>query len=113
MIHSENKNVIEKYGESVLASRILVNSPGSLGGIGATVNLNPALTLGCGAIGGSSTSDNVSPLNLVDIRREAFGVRDLDDIKADIKGLDAATNVDVSKEFIESIVKQVLDEVRN
>lgn len=113
MIHSENKGIVAKYGENVLASRILVNSPGSLGGIGATVNLNPALTLGCGAIGGSSTSDNVSPLNLVNIRREAVGVRNLEDIKAEIKEIDADSNVGVSRELIEAIVKQVLSEVRH
>ena len=113
MIHSENKRIIAKYGENILASRILVNSPGSLGGIGATVNLNPALTLGCGAIGGSSTSDNVSPLNLINIRREAFGVRDLDDIKADLRESGTSSNAAVSEELIEAIVKQVLSEVRH
>lgn len=111
MIHSENKKIIEKYGQEVLASRILVNSPGSLGGIGATVNLKPALTLGCGAIGGSSTTDNVSPLNLINVRREAFGVCDLDDVReatGSLVGTSAGT-----RELIETIVKQVLAEIKD
>lgn len=112
MIHSENKRIIEEYGERIHASRILVNSPGSLGGIGATVNLKPALTLGCGAIGGSSTSDNVSPLNLINIRREAFGVSDLGQIKAEVKGL-VDKDTDKTRELVETVVKQVLKELKH
>lgn len=111
MIHSENKSIITKYGEKVLASRILVNSPGSLGGIGATVNLNPALTLGCGAIGGSSTSDNVSPLNLINIRREAFGVRDLDEIKKEFHQFEEKETTASEEVLVRNVVTQVLKEL--
>jgi hypothetical protein len=44
-----------------------------LGGIGKSTNLFPALTLGCGAVGGSSSSNNISPLDLINIRRVAWG----------------------------------------
>ena len=44
----------------------------SLGGIGASTKLFPALTLGCGAVGGSSSSNNISPLDLINIRRVAW-----------------------------------------
>jgi hypothetical protein len=47
--------------------------PAALGGIGAETNLFPALTLGCGAVGGSSSSDNIGPMHLVNIRRIAWG----------------------------------------
>jgi hypothetical protein len=57
-----------------------VNTPSTLGGIGATTNLFPALTLGCGAAAGGFTSDNVSPLNLINIRKVGYGVRHLEDI---------------------------------
>jgi hypothetical protein len=43
-----------------------------LGGIGATTKLFPALTLGCGAVGGSASSNNISPLDLINIRRVAW-----------------------------------------
>ena len=46
----------------------------ALGGIGATTGLFPALTLGCGAVGGSSSSNNISPLDLINIRRVAWGL---------------------------------------
>ena len=54
-------------------SRILVNTPAALGGIGSSTGLFPALTLGCGAVGGSSSSNNISPLDLINIRRVAWG----------------------------------------
>ena len=41
----------------------------------------PALTLGCGAVGGSSTSDNIGVENLFNLRRVAYGVRDLEEIR--------------------------------
>lgn len=81
MIHSKDESVIRQFGLKKPVSRILVNTPGALGGIGATTNLAPALTLGCGAVGGSSTSDNISPENLFNIRRIAYGARELADLR--------------------------------
>lgn len=80
VLHSNNESIIKEFALKKPVSRLLINTPGSLGGIGASTNLIPALTLGCGAIGGSSTSDNVGPLNLVNIKRMAYGVRELDEI---------------------------------
>ncbi|HEY0367485.1 MAG TPA: hypothetical protein VGC73_13530, partial [Pyrinomonadaceae bacterium] len=37
--------------------------------------LPPSMTLGCGSWGGNVTSDNVSPLHLMDIKRVAFETR--------------------------------------
>lgn len=80
VIHSRNEQVIREFALKKPVSRLLVNTPASLGGIGATTNLFPALTLGCGAAGGGFTSDNVSPLNLINIRKVGYGVRTLADI---------------------------------
>ncbi|MEL1134355.1 acetaldehyde dehydrogenase (acetylating) [Desulfitobacterium sp. THU1] len=80
VIHSENENVIREFALRKPVSRVLVNTPATLGGIGATTNLFPALTLGCGAAGGGFTSDNVSPMNLINIRKVGYGVRKLEDI---------------------------------
>lgn len=80
-IHSQNDKIIREFALKKPVSRLLVNTPGSLGGVGATTNLSPALTLGCGAVGGSATSDNISPLNLINIRRVAYGVRELSDVR--------------------------------
>ena len=71
-LHAQERQVVEKFALRIPVSRFLVNTPAALGGIGATTGLFPALTLGCGAVGGSSTSNNVSPLDLINIRRVAW-----------------------------------------
>ena len=71
-IHAEDKDVIRRFALQIPVSRFLVNTPAALGGIGATTELFPALTLGCGSVGGSSSSNNISPLDLIDIRRVAW-----------------------------------------
>ena len=71
-IHAEDREVIRKFALQIPVSRFLVNTPAARGGIGATTDLFPALTLGCGAVGGSSSSNNISPLDLINIRRGAW-----------------------------------------
>ena len=71
-MHAEDTQVIRKFALKIPVSRFLVNTPAALGGIGATTGLFPALTLGCGAVGGSSSSNNISPLDLINIRRVAW-----------------------------------------
>lgn len=78
MIHARDEAVIRRFALVIPVSRFLVNTPGALGGIGATTNLFPALTLGCGAVGGSSSSNNIGPMDLINIRRVAWGVRDVE-----------------------------------
>ena len=72
-IHCTDEKVIQWFALQIPVSRFLVNTPAALGGIGATTGLFPALTLGCGAVGGSSSSNNISPLDLINIRRVAWG----------------------------------------
>ena len=72
-MHAEDRDTIAKFAKAIPVSRFLVNTPAALGGIGATTGLFPALTLGCGAVGGSSSSNNISPLDLINIRRVAWG----------------------------------------
>ncbi len=71
-IHSNNEEVIREFGLKKPVSRILVNTPSTQGGVGLTTGLFPSFTLGCGAVGGSATSDNVTPMNLLNIRRVAY-----------------------------------------
>ncbi|MBE6942799.1 MAG: acetaldehyde dehydrogenase (acetylating) [Ruminococcaceae bacterium] len=71
-IHASDEKVVEKFALQIPVSRFLVNTPAALGGIGETTGLFPALTLGCGAVGGSSSSNNISPLDLINIRRVAW-----------------------------------------
>lgn len=73
VMHCNDEAVIRRFALQIPVSRFLVNTPAALGGIGATTGLFPALTLGCGAVGGSSSSNNISPLDLINIRRVAWG----------------------------------------
>lgn len=109
IIHSNNDEVIKQFAIKVPVSRMLVNTPGALGGIGGTTDLVPALTLGCGAVGGSSTSDNVGPVNLFDIRRVAYGLRELEDLK----GSETVTGTTkaISEKDVEMILKNLLQQL--
>ncbi|MFD2305578.1 aldehyde dehydrogenase family protein [Enterococcus termitis] len=74
VIHTTIDKNAETFGLEMKASRILVNTLGALGAIGATTNLSPSMTLGCGAMGGSSTTDNVTAHHLMNVKRIAYGV---------------------------------------
>lgn len=74
-IHTENPEMAMKFAEKPVF-RILVNTPSSQGGVGASTGLAPAFTLGCGTWGGSATSDNVTPMHLINIKRVAYGIKD-------------------------------------
>ena len=71
-IHSQNEEVIREFSLKKPVSRILVNTPSTQGAVGMTTALFPSFTLGCGAVGGSATSDNVTPMNLLNVRRIAY-----------------------------------------
>ena len=74
-IHSRNDSVILEFGLRKPAFRIVVNTPATHGSIGLTTGLDPAMMLGCGGHGGNITSDNISPLHLLNIKRVAHEVR--------------------------------------
>jgi acetaldehyde dehydrogenase (acetylating) len=75
-IHSRNEEIIREFGFKKPAYRIVVNTPSTFGGIGATTGLAPSLTLGCGTMGGNITGDNITPLHLINIKRVAYGIRE-------------------------------------
>ncbi|HQR39147.1 MAG TPA: aldehyde dehydrogenase family protein [Blastocatellia bacterium] len=76
-IHSRTRENVEKFGERIPASRIVVNTPSTHGAIGFSTDLEPSMTLGCGSWGGNVTSDNISPLHLMDIKRIAYETREV------------------------------------
>ena len=99
-MHCNDRNTIEKFALQIPVSRFLVNTPAALGGIGKTTNLSPALTLGCGAIGGSSSSNNISPLDLVNIRKVAW---DLGEI---------AKNTAIDPSLVELLTAKILERLK-
>jgi acetaldehyde dehydrogenase (acetylating) len=76
VIHARDEGRIRAYGLRMPAFRVLVNTPSPQGSVGITTTLQPAMTLGCGAIAGNATGDNVGPLHLVHIKRIAAAVRE-------------------------------------
>ena len=75
----------------------------ALGGIGATTGLFPALTLGCGAVGGSSSSNNISPLDLINIRRVAWDLGESPTVP-----LGGAAAQAVNAELVELLTEKIL-----
>lgn len=110
VIHSNDSRIIREFALKKPVSRILVNTPAALGGVGVTTHLAPALTLGCGTVGGSSTSDNITPRNLINIRRVAWGFQELEQVRGETPAAPkkSDTPAAVSREEIEAITKAVL-----
>ena len=98
-IHAEEREVVRKFALKIPVSRFLVNTPAALGGIGATTQLFPALTLGCGAVGGSSSSNNISPLDLINIRRVAW----------DTDGHTTTQDGNVDTQLVELLTQKILE----
>ncbi len=71
-MHTQSREAAIRYGQQMPASRVIINSPTTHGAIGFSTDLSPSMTLGCGSWGGNVTSDNVSPIHLMDIKRVAF-----------------------------------------
>ncbi|MBI3268664.1 MAG: aldehyde dehydrogenase family protein [Planctomycetes bacterium] len=76
VVHSRDEKVVLEFALKKPAYRFLVNTPATQGAVGYTTNLIPSMTLGCGTAGGNITSDNISPLNLLNIKRVAFDKND-------------------------------------
>jgi acyl-CoA reductase-like NAD-dependent aldehyde dehydrogenase len=74
-IYSKNDARTREYALRMPAMRILVNTPSPQGSTGITTNVFPSMTLGCGAVAGNITSDNVGPQHLINIKRLAYVVR--------------------------------------
>ena len=69
-IHCKSEDLANRFGDRVLAMRIIWNSPSSFGGIGNVYNsFLPSLTLGCGTYGRNSIGGNVSAVNLINVKK--------------------------------------------
>ena len=113
-MHTKDPKIVDYFAARVPASRIMVNTPSALGGIGGSTGMLPSLTLGCGAIGGSATSENVGPQHLINVRVVAEGLLELEEIRknteeaiaAPCKPALTAANIDVD-ELVMEIVKRL------
>lgn len=102
-LHTENEEVVMKFAEKPVF-RILVNTPSTHGGVGASTGLAPSFTLGCGTWGGSATSDNVTPLHLINIKRVAYGIKEC----CENAPASCAEAKEISEDQIMSLVEEVV-----
>ncbi len=119
-IHAQDEAVITAFGLAQPASRIAVNTGTTFGGIGATTGIQPSLTLGCGSFGNNITSDNIGPQHLLNVKRVAFGIREMPPSQpvaataaTEAAALEAVSslNVGLSRDEIKDIIKSVLAEM--
>lgn len=107
MIHATDEKVILAFGLEKPVFRIGVNTMGTLGAIGLTTGLMPALTLGAGGVGGSITGDNVTTYHLFNVKRLAY----------ELSAPPAAALVPgprqegVSAQEIERVVRSIVEEI--
>lgn len=100
-IYATDDARIRQFALRMPAYRVIANSPTPKGSTGISTNLFPAMTLGCGAVAGNSTSDNVSPLHLINIKRLAYAV-DQTTMPAELdpKSIDRAQIVSAVERFL-------------
>lgn len=119
-IHTEDDSIAREFIKKP-ASRILVNTGGTQGGTGASTGLVTSMTLGCGTWGGSSVSENVSPMHLINKKTLAYGIKDLDRLIEDDevyqkyqggKCKDTSDTVSLSAEELKKIIDEVINAVK-
>ena len=79
VIHSDDPAAVAAFS-TLPVGRVLVNTPAIMGGMGYSTDLEPSFMLGTGTWSGSITSDNVTALHLVNIKRVAYEKRPWRDI---------------------------------
>jgi acetaldehyde dehydrogenase (acetylating) len=71
-IHSRDDAVIRAIALREPVYRVIANTQTSMGATGYATGLAPSMSLGCGAYAGNITSDNITPLHLINIKRLAY-----------------------------------------
>ena len=107
VIHANDDARVREYGLRMPSFRVLVNTPSPQGSTGITTNVFPAMTLGCGAVAGNITSDNVGPLNLINVKRIAYAVRKAEEAFEHPESLPSSGSVD--RRAVVSAVERYLE----
>jgi acetaldehyde dehydrogenase (acetylating) len=71
-IHSRDDRIIREFALKKPVFRIVANTQASMGATGYTTGLAPSMSLGCGAYAGNITSDNITPMHLINVKRLAY-----------------------------------------
>jgi len=108
VIYAKDDTRTRQFALRVPAMRVLVNTPAPQGSTGITTNLPPSMTLGCGAAAGNSTSDNVGPLNLINVKRLAYAVREAKDAFETPLAESMAAGASVDRKMVSAAVERYL-----
>ncbi len=118
-IHGEDLSIIEAFGLEKPASRIVVNTGTTFGGIGATTGIMPSMTLGCGSYGNNITSDNIGPQHLMNIKRVAFGIKEMPTepdtnrvVALVAESLESSNKLGITRDEVAQIIKSVMSEMQ-
>jgi NAD-dependent aldehyde dehydrogenases len=79
VIHSEDEEVITQFALKKTVARMLVNTPAVQGVMGLTTGLFPTMAFGGQTIGIGSVAENISPMNLIYIRKVGYGIRTVEE----------------------------------
>jgi acetaldehyde dehydrogenase (acetylating) len=78
-LHTQDQALIPIVADRLPAHRFLINTPSAVGAVGHTTEFAPALSLGSGTLGGSISTDNLTPRHLLNIKRIGLEVRPVND----------------------------------
>ncbi|MEQ6356245.1 aldehyde dehydrogenase family protein [Lysinibacillus sp. M3] len=115
-IHTENTALAEQFSVELPVSRIVINTLSSIGAVGGTTGLAPSFTLGCGTFGGNITSDNITARHLLNIKRMAYGIKDVEvpkpkfltkPVVENIKAQDPSLDTAVVQQIVDQVLKQI------
>ncbi len=79
-VHTDEASIAARFAADLPVGRVLVNTPALFGAMGYSTDLDPSFMLGTGTWSGSITSDNVTALHLINIKRVAYQSRPWRDI---------------------------------
>lgn len=114
VIHSQDSEVVKQFALKKPVGRMLVNTPAVFGSMGATTTLFPALTLGSASAGEGVTADNVSPMNLIYVRKIGCAAKLASEFKKEMLCEEVEHKINTSKaddayklELLEEILKML------
>ena len=108
VIYATDDARIREYAMRMPGMRVVVNTPAPQGSIGITTNLDPGMTLGCGAMAGNSTSDTIGPQHLYNVKRLAWAVREAEEAMPPPEEAPARLSGPVDRHAVVSAVERFL-----
>ena len=115
VIFSKDDARIREFAMRMPAYRVLVNTSAPQGSVGLTTNVFPSMTLGCGAVAGNITSDNVGPQHLINIKRLAYAVRtpeeaiQIPNVARNSAGVSSTASASVSAAVPRDVIAQAVE----